>query len=613
MQDDPNFNVREIFDGSTIRYKSPPPGTCMTRSSDQKQYTGYVQLKPGTLGYDIQNYTINTFFWFVEAQANPKSAPLTVYLSGGPGSSSMGGLFQEIGPCEAIEIAKDRIGTRAREWSWDRSSNMLFIDQPVQTGLSFDALHNGSLDLLTGTVGPPSDPPPGQSSETFLRGVFSSNDGANTANTTATAAGTVWHTLQAFTAAFPQYGREDGRDVVDINLFTESYGGKYGPAFATHIYEQNELQQSPFAKIEVNSLGIMQGCIDDLVQNPYYATFAYNNTYGIGAINEDEMKLFLYRYNKPNGCRDQITTCRERIKTRDPKNRGNIPSVNEVCTAALSFCDSQVIQFFEKKGRSRFDIAQSALNPLPPSTYLEYLNRAEVQSAIGVAPLNFTEISDVVATNFLLTGDYMRGEYISDLATLLSRGVRVALIYGDRDFICNWKGGEAASFSIAATASSPYLSGFNAAGYAPLNVNDTYSGGDVRQFGNLLFTRIYDAGHAIPFYQPETLYTLFTRIIKGLNPSTGHAIEGDPEYFKTSGARNSTKMNTPPQKARQTCYVRKAEDTCTQDQLGKLKRGEGKIINGVWYENEGDWIAPDERLKTEAGTPGQPGNWKDGS
>jgi hypothetical protein len=39
------------------------------------------------------------------------------------------GLFTENGPCEAIDIAEGKLGTMARDWGWDRASNMLYIDQ----------------------------------------------------------------------------------------------------------------------------------------------------------------------------------------------------------------------------------------------------------------------------------------------------------------------------------------------------------------------------------------------------------------------------------------------------------------------------------------------------
>jgi carboxypeptidase C (cathepsin A) len=48
------------------------------------------------------------------------------------------GFFQENGPCEVVQLADGTYGTRPRLFGWDRSSNMIFIDQPVQVGLSYD-------------------------------------------------------------------------------------------------------------------------------------------------------------------------------------------------------------------------------------------------------------------------------------------------------------------------------------------------------------------------------------------------------------------------------------------------------------------------------------------
>ncbi|KAL2008639.1 hypothetical protein VTN00DRAFT_6833 [Thermoascus crustaceus] len=106
---DPSIKtIHSPVDGNvTIRYKSPPPGTCETVfPTTQKQYTGYIHLPPFTLAPIQQNYSVNTFFWFVESRTSPETAPLTIFMNGGPGSSSMVGMFQEIGPCEVVEIGK---------------------------------------------------------------------------------------------------------------------------------------------------------------------------------------------------------------------------------------------------------------------------------------------------------------------------------------------------------------------------------------------------------------------------------------------------------------------------------------------------------------------------
>lgn len=39
------------------------------------------------------------------------------------------GMFSEVGPCEAVEAKRGSITSTPRDFGWDRSSNMLFIDQ----------------------------------------------------------------------------------------------------------------------------------------------------------------------------------------------------------------------------------------------------------------------------------------------------------------------------------------------------------------------------------------------------------------------------------------------------------------------------------------------------
>lgn len=73
-------------EGVTIRYKEPgKEGVCET-TPGVNSYSGYIDLDANT----------HTFFWFFEARNNPKEAPLTLWLNGGPGSDSLIGLFQGV-------------------------------------------------------------------------------------------------------------------------------------------------------------------------------------------------------------------------------------------------------------------------------------------------------------------------------------------------------------------------------------------------------------------------------------------------------------------------------------------------------------------------------------
>ncbi|KAK8014450.1 hypothetical protein PG990_007746 [Apiospora arundinis] len=561
----------------TISYKIPH-GACTTAFKTQEQYTGWVNVSSG-------NYPTNLFFWFVGAR-EPTSA-LTIWLNGGPGSSSMFGFFAEVGPCEVVdgngsageaEAGQDRFATAAREWGWDRASNMLFIDQPNQVGFSYDTPTHGSLDLLTNEIHIPAEirpnaRPPGL----FMNGTFSSMKPKRTANTTETAAVAVWHMLQGFLATFPQFNPPNTSSV-GVNLFAESYGGKYGPVFASTWEEMNDKllangtapsTTAPAAAlgIHLTSLGIVNGCVDDLIQAPYYPVMANSNSYGFQALSPVRAQMANASFYVRGGCRDLIEQCRAAVKLSDPRNTGAVASVNDLCSRAYTTCTDQVMLPYADSGCSVYDIAATLPDVFPPSQrYLSYLNSAPVQRALGTE-LNYTETNPQVVAAFRATGDHERQALVPQLAALLDRGIRIGFVYGDRDYICNWYGGEAVSLAVAAasTSSAYNAQAFTGAGYAPIIVNNSYIGGVVRQLGNLSFSRIYQAGHFVPAYQPETAFQVFARIILGKSLSDGKPV--DLSTYDTTGPANATSsLQLPPPSPKHTCWVRNIPGTCDETQ-----------------------------------------------
>lgn len=132
------------------------------------------------------------FYWQFDSRSNPSTDPLVIWLNGGPGCSSLTGLFAENGPFSV----QDDLTLLSNPYSWNNSTNMLYVDQPVGTGYSrvgFDEFtHN----------------------ETQIANDF-------------------WEFLTGFYKTFPQF---KGRDLF---ITGESYAGHYIPAIAAKIVAEN--------------------------------------------------------------------------------------------------------------------------------------------------------------------------------------------------------------------------------------------------------------------------------------------------------------------------------------------------------------------------------------
>lgn len=91
-----------------------------------RQYSGYLQADDK--GKKFLHY------WFVESQRDPSSDPMLLWLNGGPGCSSMEGLFAELGP---FEINADGKALKLRKHSWNKLANVLFLESPTGVGFSY--------------------------------------------------------------------------------------------------------------------------------------------------------------------------------------------------------------------------------------------------------------------------------------------------------------------------------------------------------------------------------------------------------------------------------------------------------------------------------------------
>ncbi|GFS26677.1 carboxypeptidase [Elysia marginata] len=107
-----------------------------------------VPIPESFAGFLTVNRTIGAhyFFWYFPSQN--KSAPLVVWLNGGPGFSSMLGLFTQHGPFQLIFRQGEPVGIEKRkEGSWFGPFSTLYIDNPVGAGNSFSEHDKENLNV----------------------------------------------------------------------------------------------------------------------------------------------------------------------------------------------------------------------------------------------------------------------------------------------------------------------------------------------------------------------------------------------------------------------------------------------------------------------------------
>ncbi|ODQ66215.1 peptidase S10, serine carboxypeptidase [Nadsonia fulvescens var. elongata DSM 6958] len=194
------------FDQHTLKIKSPAD----LGIDDVKQYSGYL---------DVEDEDKHFFFWFFESRNDPKNDPIILWLNGGPGCSSLTGLFFELGP----SFINETLQPVRNPYSWNSNASVIFLDQPVNVGYSYSS---------------------GKISDTV-------------------AAGKDVHAfLNLFFKQFPEYAEPD------FHIAGESYAGHYIPVFASEILSHDD------NNFNLTSVLIGNGLTDPLTQYDYYEPMA---------------------------------------------------------------------------------------------------------------------------------------------------------------------------------------------------------------------------------------------------------------------------------------------------------------------------------------------------
>ncbi|CAK4161478.1 unnamed protein product [Aphanomyces euteiches] len=90
---------------------------------DFEQYAGRMALPTAQ---------VELFYWLVHSENDPKNDPLVLWLNGGPGCSSLAGLFTELGPF----VVEGDLSVKRNKYAWNRKTNMVFLELPAGVGFS---------------------------------------------------------------------------------------------------------------------------------------------------------------------------------------------------------------------------------------------------------------------------------------------------------------------------------------------------------------------------------------------------------------------------------------------------------------------------------------------
>lgn len=397
-------------------------------AGDVKSYSGFFTV--------YKTYNSNMFFWFFPAETFPKTAPVLVWLQGGPGASSMFGLFSENGPY----VITENLEVTLRKISWTKTISVLYIDNPVGTGYSFTDSKDG----------------------------YARNEEDYAVN--------LYETVRQFFLMFPELLKND------FYVAGESYGGKYGPALAYKIHEENKNSK---VKINLKGVSIGNGFCDP-VNMLNYGDYLLE----IGLIDQNGRDIF-------TGKRDEAVELIKQGKWIEAFKRFDVLLNNDLNNSSSIFTNltgyTNYYNYLKAKDNG-FDYVSN------------FIQQDFVREAIHVGNMTFHVVAENVEK--YLEADVMKS--VAPLIEVLLENYRVLVYNGQLDIIVaypltleflkhlEWSGAE----EYKTARRDIWKIKNQVAGYS-------------KKVRNLDEVLVRNAGHMVPSDQPLFAFDLISRFVFG--------------------------------------------------------------------------------------------------
>mmetsp|Transcript_34134 Transcript_34134/g.89807 ORF Transcript_34134/g.89807 Transcript_34134/m.89807 type:complete len:747 (-) Transcript_34134:123-2363(-) len=405
----------------------------------QRHWAGHVSLDAKKGG--------KLFYWLFEPATTPSgdvATPLVVWMNGGPGCSSMDGLFLENGPFRLDSALKVSVNPHA----WNRESWVLYLDQPVGTGLSYT------------------------SSKAYPR-----NDGDVNR-----------HLLSFFDELFNIHSHLKDRQ---LYLTGESHAGHYIPSLAQAMLMRNDKNQGNVHKFNLAGLMIGNGWFDPRTQYDV-SEFAH----GQGLVNAGQVRAL----------KDMENACRKKLDSGTYMSSVCWDLLDEVVKASGTGSGKPKVLMYDSRSYAK------STSAFPPNhdRVEKYLNKKDVREAIHATqtPHTFKECMDP-PYDALKHQDGLG--VVKELQVVLdhSHGVRLLFFNGQFDIICNHIGVEKALNGLKWKGANDFRTAahsvWTGAG------TDSHPKGYVSSAGPLSLLLVLGSGHMVPMDRPEDALDMLHR------------------------------------------------------------------------------------------------------
>lgn len=393
------------------------------------------------------------FYYFAEAEIQPASKPLVLWLNGGPGCSSLGvGAFSENGPFRPSGEVLVR-----NEYSWNTEANMLYLETPIGVGFSY------STDT---------------SSYESVNDHITARDNLMF--------------LKKWLDKFPQYRNRS------LFITGESYAGHYVPQLAELM-----LQFSKEYHFNLKGIALGNPVLEYATDFNSRAEFFWSH----GLISDSTYKMFTSvcnysRYVSEYYRGSASPTC-SKVMSQVSRETSKFVDKYDV---TLDVCISSV--FSQSKVLNPQQVTES-IDVCVEDETVNYLNRLDVQEALHARLVGVRKWA--VCSNVL---DYelldLEIPTITIVGKLVKAGISVLVYSGDQDSVIPLTGSRTLVHGLAEelklNTTVPYRVWFEG----------QQVGGWTQVYGNMLsFATIRGASHEAPFSQPERSLVLFKSFLAG--------------------------------------------------------------------------------------------------